>query len=391
MAMIINKNEHKHSYLAAKLHEKSGMPDNNYWDKVQDRFDHSREERLEHMGPILGKAFNTIMIPFDWRKADKKQHEEFIHSPVETKSFEEREKESRVSAFKEVEKHCKEIGIDFDDLKSKGESQIQEREKNESESDVAKLAKKLWKEAKGAASYDCVGAGVNRATKSLDSLLKTAKTAGDEEAIKLIKETKSALKNSDLDTRSEFKILETCYNTLQGSNVSEKPNTSILSIQAKELWSDAKRAASYDCPGAGVNRAEKHLDSLMDVAGKTKNDQAITLIKETKSALKNSNLDTGSKFNILETCYDSIIQNDFKGISEDKKSQEYNSAKPPMEEILPLDENNLQASFRESAFKMSEAQGGPSAVELEKWRQNGLNFVKKREKEKAFWKALGLD
>ncbi|MBI2264784.1 MAG: hypothetical protein HYU64_06375 [Armatimonadetes bacterium] len=61
--------------------------------------------------------------------------------------------------------------------------------------------------------------------------------------------------------------------------------------------------------------------------------------------------------------------------------------------LTPLDTSSEQAlkdSFRKSAFQMAEAQGGPTAEELEKHRQESLRDYERDQKSKEFWKKLGF-
>ncbi|MEQ8222097.1 MAG: hypothetical protein ABRQ37_07355 [Candidatus Eremiobacterota bacterium] len=82
--MIIQGNT-QHSYMAKKLHEKSGEPDNYFLEHGQDKFEYTREERVEDRIPDLGKVANKNMRPLDWRKAIKEQESEFFSVTADVK------------------------------------------------------------------------------------------------------------------------------------------------------------------------------------------------------------------------------------------------------------------------------------------------------------------
>ncbi len=82
--MIIQGNT-QHSYMAKKLHEKSGEPDNYFLEHGQDKFEYTREERVEDRIPDLGKVANKNMRPLDWRKAIKEQESEFFSVTADMK------------------------------------------------------------------------------------------------------------------------------------------------------------------------------------------------------------------------------------------------------------------------------------------------------------------
>ncbi|MBI2264783.1 MAG: hypothetical protein HYU64_06370 [Armatimonadetes bacterium] len=264
-----------HSPAARKRFEKSGMPDNWYWNTVQDNFDKTREERVEKRGETAGKILNYLATPLDWKRAkdtvDKQNMESLarqLHVTHQGKdkahlSLDLMEAASRSIEAREAQnarENFKQILIGTGSTEAEAEEEIRKihqaaEEKLAGMSELQKAAMKAQGGARAASYYGAV----RDAKESLDNLLKTAKASKDERAVQILHETSATLK-SELQDEQKYKVLMACYSALQDDPKSPK---GLLSHLAGNLWSEDERFSDKSVRAYGATRS---LDILLETA-----------------------------------------------------------------------------------------------------------------------------